>query len=141
MNGLFRFPSALRRHPDVEAWLESQQGELGTLAKHWYSILRGIGPDVRELLHDHYPTVCVGEVAFANVGRFKAHVNVGFYRGVDLPDPARLLQGTGKSMRHVKVRPGDDLDTNALQQLIANAHEDMQSRVAGTTATGSRRPR
>jgi hypothetical protein len=37
---------------------------------------------------------------------FTAHVNVGFFRGAELSDPNGLLQGTGKFMRHVKLRPG-----------------------------------
>src|SRR5471032_3142295 len=93
--------------------------------------MRRCGSDVRELLHDGAPTVCVGGAAFAYVNAFKAHVNVGFFRGAEIADPQGLLEGTGRFMRHVKLRPGDDCDAPALTQLIATAYIDMQQRVQG----------
>ena len=87
------------------------------------------GHDVTELLHDGYLTVCIGDYPFAYVGAFKAHVNVGFFYGAELPDPSGLLQGSGKRMRHVKVKSADSPNTQALEQLIADAYEDMQRRV------------
>ena len=58
---------------------------------------------MRELLHDGHPTACVADAAFAYVNAFTAHVNVGFFRGAELVDPARMLEGTGRYMRHVKL--------------------------------------
>ena len=88
-------------------------------------MMRQCGDDVRELLHDGHPTACVGDAAFAYVDAFSAHVNVGFYRGAMLDDPTGLLQGTGKMMRHVKIRPGSPLDAPALTSLIAAGYADM----------------
>lgn len=124
-----RFPTAVRRDPAVDAWLREHDGELGALAKRWFEVARACGPDVRELLHDGQPTACVGDAAFAYVDAFRAHVNVGFYLGAELADPARLLQGTGKFMRHVKLRPGEPLDVAALTALLEVAYADMQRRV------------
>jgi hypothetical protein len=84
-----------------------------------------------ELIHDGMPTACAGEAAFAYVNAFKAHVNVGFFRGAELPDPGGLLGGTGKYMRHVKLVPGTPVDEPALQKLIAAAHADMKRRLRG----------
>ena len=92
--------------------------------------MRGCGDDVRELVHDDQPTACVGDAAFAYVDAFTAHVNVGFFRGADLPDPAHLLEGTGKFMRHVKLRHDRDLDATALMTLIETSYVDMKRRVA-----------
>ncbi len=91
--------------------------------------MRDCGDDVRELLHDGHPTACVEDAAFAYVNAFKAHVNVGFFRGAELVDPAGLLEGTGKYMRHVKVRPGGDVDAKALMALIDTAYIDMKDRL------------
>jgi hypothetical protein len=88
------------------------------------------GPDVRELMHDDQPTACVGDAAFGYVDAFTAHVNVGFFRGAELADPAGLLQGTGKFMRHVKLRPDRPLDSPALEALIETAYADMRRRTA-----------
>jgi hypothetical protein len=131
MERLFRFSAASRRDPAVEAWFDERPGELGTLARHWFDQIRTCGDDVRELLHDGQPTGCVGDTAFVYVAAFSAHVNVGFFNGNDLPDPAALLQGAGKFMRHVKLTPGYMVDGAALRQLIADAYGDMQLRLKG----------
>jgi hypothetical protein len=55
-------------------------------------------------------------------------VNIGFYQGAALPDPAGLLEGSGKRMRHVKLRWGGKVDEAALAALIAAAYRDMKSR-------------
>ena len=126
---LMRFPGAVRRDPGIETWLKQQPEELAELARHWFEAMRECGDDVRELLHDGHPTACVGDAAFGYVNVFKAHVNVGFFRGAELADPHGILEGTGKLMRHVKLRPGSNRDTTALGYLIATAYADMQERV------------
>ena len=68
--------------------------------------MRRRGADVHELMHDGCPTACVGDAAFGYVNAFREHVNVGFFTGAFLSDPDGLLEGTGKRMRHVKLRPG-----------------------------------
>ena len=123
---LMRFPSSIKRDPDIEAWMNGHLSELGTIAQYWFEFMRGCGEDVRELLHDGHPTACVDDAAFAYVNAFKAHVNVGFFRGADLPDPHGLLEGTGRFMRHVKLRPEGEVDTAALRQLIDTAYTDMK---------------
>src|SRR6185312_11202392 len=126
---LMRFPGSVRRDPAIEAWMDDHSGELGAIARRWFEVMRDCGDDVRELLHDGHPTACVGEAAFAYVNAFKAHVNVGFFHGAALHDPARLLEGTGKSMRHVKLTRGLEPHVETLAQLIASAYADMQRRL------------
>ena len=126
---LLRFSGAVKRDPAIEVWLKQQPEELGELARHWFETMRECGEDVRELLHDGHPTACIGDAAFGYVNVFKAHVNVGFFRGAEIADPHGLLEGTGKLMRHVKLRPGSASATTALAYLIATAHADMQERV------------
>jgi hypothetical protein len=126
---LFLFPTSLKRDPAVDRWLHEHSGELGDLAKRWFDVMRNCGDDVRELLHDGHPTACVGEAAFAYVNAFRDHVNVGFFRGAEIDDPAGLLEGTGKLMRHVKLRPEHDVDETALTKLIETAYTDMRRRL------------
>ena len=109
--------------------MDKHDDELGAIAKHWFQVMRECGSDVRELLHDGYPTACVQEAAFAYVGVFKAHVNVGFFRGAEIDDPQHLLEGTGKCMRHVKLRPDDRIPTQALTALVRTAYADMAARL------------
>ena len=128
---LLRFPGGSRRDPLIDEWFH-ERGELGAIARNWFEIMRQCGDDVRELLHDGHPTACVGDAAFGYANVFTAHVNVGFFRGTELPDPAGILQGTGRFMRHVKLRPGSDIDTEALTGLIHCAYEDIKNRLAGS---------
>lgn len=129
MSRLMRFPSSVRRDPRIEAWMDEHAGQLGAIARRWFEVMRDCGDDVRELLHDGHPTACVADAAFAYVNAFKAHVNVGFFRGAEIVDPDGLLEGTGRFMRHVKVRPGDGVDARALKSLIETAYADMRDRL------------
>ncbi len=129
MSPLFRFPNSVKRDPAIEVWMHDHSGALGVIARHWFGVMRDCGDDVRELLHDGHPTACVGDAAFGYVNAFKAHVNVGFFRGAEIADPERLLEGSGKFMRHVKLRPESDVDATALTKLIEIAYTDMQGRL------------
>jgi hypothetical protein len=126
---LLRFNGARERDPAIEAWMKEHAGELGAIAQRWFEVMRKCGDEVRELLHDGNPVACLGDAPFAYVNAFTSHVNVGFFRGAALPDPAHLLQGTGKFMRHVKLRPGEATNDAALSRLIEVAYSDIKARV------------
>ena len=126
---LFRLNGAVERDPAIDAWMKRQQPELAAIAHHWFEVMRKCGDEVRELMHDGCPVACLGDVPFGYVNVFTSHVNVGFFQGASLPDPARLLQGTGKFMRHVKLKPGTHANTAALTRLIDAAYSDIKARV------------
>jgi hypothetical protein len=126
---ILRFAGTVRRDPAITKWFQEQPDDLGAIARQWFAVMRKCGNDVREVLHDDQPTACVDDAAFAYVDAFTAHVNVGFFRGAELNDPAGLLEGTGKYMRHVKLRPGVKADSVALNRLIESAYADMRQRV------------
>jgi len=128
MDGIFRLPSAVPRDPDIDIWFADQVPERAALVRPWFEKMRRLGDDVRETMHDHAPTACVGDAAFAYVNVFKTHAAVGFFHGADLKDPAGLLEGSGKRMRHVKLRPGRAVDAAALAALIAAAYQDIRRR-------------
>jgi hypothetical protein len=125
---LLRFESAAKRDPAIDAWFDRRADKLGAIARDWYEHMRQCGEDVRELLHDGHPTACVGDAAFGYVNAFTAHVNVGFFLGAHLSDPAGLLEGSGKNMRHVKLRPGSEIDRQALAGLIQAAYWLVKSK-------------
>jgi hypothetical protein len=126
---LFRLNGAVERDPAINGWMKDHAGELGAIAQKWFEVMRKCGDEVRELLHDGCPTACLGDAAFAYVNVFTSHVNVGFFQGASLPDPARLLQGAGKFMRHVKLKPGTAANAAALRRLIDAAYLDIKARV------------
>jgi hypothetical protein len=126
---LLRFNRAVERDPAIEAWMKEHTGELGAIALQWFEVMQKCGDEVRELLHDGCPVACLGDAPFGYVNVFTSHVNVGFFHGAALPDPARLLQGTGKFMRHVKLRPGTTINATALSRLINVAYSNIKVRV------------
>lgn len=126
---LFRLNGAIQHDPAIDAWLKAHAGELGAIAQHWFAVMRKCGDEVRELIHEGCPVACLGDAPFAYVNVFASHVNAGFFHGAALPDPARLLEGTGKHMRHVKLRPQTPTDSPALTKLIDLAFADIKSRV------------
>ena len=129
MSKLFRLTATVPRDAAIDRWMQEHSGELGAIAKHWFDVIRDCGADVRELLHDGHPTACVDGAAFAYVNAFTAHVNIGFFRGAEIADPKSLLEGTGRFMRHVKVRTAEDVDANALKELIQTAYVDIKRRL------------
>lgn len=127
---MFLLSSTLKRDPAIEDWMQHQPDLLAPIARVWFDVMRACGSDVRETMHDDQPTACVGRAAFGYVDAFTAHVNVGFFRGAQLNDPAGLLEGTGKMMRHVKIRAGRPVNETALLELVEQAYADMKRRVA-----------
>jgi hypothetical protein len=126
---LLRLNGSAVHEPAIDAWLNARADELGSIAREWFEAMRKCGDEVRELLHDGCPVACLGDVPFGYVNVFTSHVNVGFFQGAALPDPAHLLQGAGKFMRHVKLRPGTAIDAAALSKLIETAYADIKTRV------------
>jgi len=130
MTSFLRFNGAIRHQPRIDSWFESQRPELAAIAREWFSQMRSCGPDVTELLHDGHPTACVEDAAFGYVNVFTAHVNIGFFHGASLDDPSRVLQGTGRFMRHVKARPGQLPDHESVQALIRAAYADIKAKLS-----------
>ena len=126
---LLRFNGALQRNPATDAWMKRHSGELGDIAHRWFNVMRTCGDEVRELLHDGCPVARLGDTPFAYVNVFTSHLNVGFFQGATLPDPARLLQGNGKSMRHLKLTSDTPTSPTALSKLIHTAYSDIKTRV------------
>lgn len=130
-NDILRLSEGLKRHPAVDIWLSDAPVELRSIAQKWFSQMRQCGGDVRELMHDGCPVACVEDAPFGYVNSFKSHVNVGFFHGAALQDPAGLLEGNGKRMRHVKLHPGRESNAAALSRLIAAAYLDIKVRLGG----------
>ena len=125
---IFRLSGGVKRDPAVDIWFTDGPIELQSIAQKWFERMRQCGDDVRELMHDGCPVACAEDAPFGYVNSFKSHVNVGFFYGAMLEDPAGLLEGSGKRMRHVKLKPGPELNTAALRDLIDAAYLDIRAR-------------
>jgi len=126
---ILRFSGGVKQDPAVDSWLAERPSELRSIARQWFERMRQCGDDVRELVHDGCPVACVEDAPFGYVNSFKSHVNVGFFHGAMLEDPAGLLEGSGKRMRHVKLKPGLELNARALRDLIDAAYLDIKARL------------
>jgi hypothetical protein len=126
---ILRFSGCVKRDPAVDSWLADGPTELRSIAHKWFGRMRRCGDDVRELMHDGCPVACVEDAPFGYVNSFKSHVNVGFFHGATLEDRSGLLEGSGKRMRHVKLKPGVDVNAAALRQLIDAAYLDIRARL------------
>jgi hypothetical protein len=130
LSDILRFSGAAKRAPAIDVWLAERPTELRSIAEKWFALMRRCGNDVRELMHDGCPVACVEDAPFAYVNVFRSHVNIGFFHGYALRDPAGLLEGTGKRMRHVKLKPDHEPNVAALGDLIDAAYIDIKERLA-----------
>jgi hypothetical protein len=132
MEKLLRYVGKDIQNITFNSWLERKPPELRPLAIRWFRVIQNCGDDVQPIFHDGYPMGCVDDAPFAYVNVFKAHVNVGFFYGVDLIDKTGLLTGTGKRMRHVKLLPGLKHDDTEIELLIDAAYADIKQRLGSS---------
>jgi hypothetical protein len=128
MSEMFRLSGAGKRDPIIDEWL-NKTDVLTAVARTWFRRIRACGEDVLELMHDGHPVACVEDAPFAYVDVFKSHTNIGFFYGAHLDDPTAVLEGTGKNMRHVKLKPGREPDSVALRNLIHASYLDVKIRL------------
>jgi hypothetical protein len=126
MSEIFRLNNTVRRDPQIDRWFSDFADPHRLMVQSWFERMRGLGPDVREIFHDGCPVACVADAPFGYVNAFKAYASVGFFHGAMLLDPAGVLEGSGKHMRHVKLRPGNDVNLTALDALILVAYHDIK---------------
>ncbi|MDA0279480.1 MAG: DUF1801 domain-containing protein [Proteobacteria bacterium] len=115
---------------EIDEWLSGDPPEIYSIARQWFEVFRIYGNDVNELLHDGYPTAGLSGAAFGYINVFKSHVKIGFFMGAFIDDPHSLLEGSGKRMCHVKLRPESDIDTEVISELIRRAYIDMKIRLS-----------
>lgn len=131
---IFRLSGGVKRNPAVNLWFTDDPVDLRFIAQQWFQQMRECGDDVVELIHDGCPVACVEDAPFAYVNAFKSHVNVGFFYGALLKDSAGILEGSGKRMRHVKLKTGAEFAADGLRDLIHAAYADIKARL-GAEAT------
>jgi hypothetical protein len=83
-------------------------------------LVREAAPEAKESIKWAQP-VYEENGPFCYIKAFKNHVNFGFWRGVDLPDEAGILEGSGEKMRHVRVTGLEDLREDVFQDLVRAA--------------------
>ncbi len=130
MAKLLRFTGKDLQDIDMNSLLEGKPTDLQPIALKWLTAIKNSGPEVEQIFHDNYPIGCVDEAPFVYVNVFAAHVNVGFFYGVDLQDPKGLLEGTGKRMRHIKLKTNSNYADEDILLLLQHAYLDIAERLA-----------
>ena len=110
---------------ELQRFLEPYDLPVRTLALETRALVLTVAPRATELLYDSYNAVAVAFTfssrmaeAFCHVAVYSGHVNFGFNRGAELPDPGRILHGAGKLIRHVKIRRREDIADEQLRELL-----------------------
>jgi hypothetical protein len=124
--------------------LEGVEPKLAAIARRLRAVIRNVEANTVETvrLGDNAATYGVGPKkmtdGYAYIMPMRGYINLGFYQGALLADPKQLLEGTGKGLRHVKVRSLADADRPAVRALVAAALAKRRSSAiarAGTPKT------
>ncbi len=121
--------------------------KLAAIARRLRAMIRDVDANTVETvrLGDHAATFGVGPKkmtdGYAYIMPMRGYINLGFYQGAVLADPSRLLEGTGKGLRHVKIRSVTEADRPAVRALVAAALARRRSGAAGRADTRSPRRR
>jgi hypothetical protein len=123
---------SIERLGTFEDLLAGQPEPVVVLARHLRALVAEVHPDAVEVPRRNEGTACYGwgerkmSESYTYLAPQRGWVNLGFFRGTDLPDPQGLLEGTGARMRHVKVRP-DAFDPAPLRELLVAAREERRA--------------
>ena len=114
--------------PEYLQFLSVFGPEIGELALATRKLVLEEAPGAIELIYDAYNALASGycytgrtSECFIHIAVYAGWVNLGFNRGTELPDPAGMLKGSGKSVRHVRITKTGDLKNPALRELVRAA--------------------
>ena len=117
--------------------LAGVEPELAAIARRLRVMIRAVDASTVEnvRLGDNAATDGVGPKkmtdGYAYIMPMRGYINLGFYQGAVLTDPERLLEGTGKALRHVKIRSLAEVDCPPVRALVEAALARRRSRATG----------
>ncbi|HVO56325.1 MAG TPA: DUF1801 domain-containing protein [Dongiaceae bacterium] len=128
----------------IDAYINQKNPALKPVADAVRALVRKAAPKSREIINPWGLPAFEwnGPLCYLMAG--KSHLTFGFPRGTSLLDPANLLQGTGKNLRHVKLREVADVHDANLKQLILQAKQLNRQQALGpamrpSAKTGAKR--
>jgi len=105
---------------DIASWFEGLPATHRELLLELRRMIIECNGDVREDIKWNQPCYSINRL-FCYLQRSKTHVTIGFQKGAHLNDPAKLLTGQGKDMRHVKIPLTADIPATLITALIQDA--------------------
>ena len=106
---------------EIKSYLSKKDPKLQKIAGSLRMSVKRLVPGVTEFVSPWGIPTFENKAPFAYFMVGKHHVTLGFPYGTSLDDPAKLLEGTGKNSRHVKLRTPEDLQQRGLRELILAA--------------------
>jgi hypothetical protein len=126
--------------PRLLGFLSAYDRNVSEIALALRAMVLEEAPEAIESIYDAYSAVAIGfsftgrlKDGFCHIATYTNHVNLGLNRGATLPDPEKVLAGTGKSVRHIKIASARDLRRPFLRTYIRAAIEQ----VGGATTVDS----
>ena len=119
-------------HGTFEEAISRSSSRMAELARLLRELILEVDPNVVEVPWPHQQIIGYGvgpkkmTEHYCYIAPQKEYANLGFYYGAVLPDPEGLLEGTGKNLRHVKVREAVEVSGPALRQLVQLALEERK---------------
>jgi hypothetical protein len=111
----------------VRAWLENLPAEKRPIIEALRRLIGSVAPSAHEIISRGtlgYGPTDAGFTQILYITVFAKHVNLGFFYGGFVPDPERLLVGSGKRMRHITIRSLQETENPAITSLLARAWAD-----------------
>lgn len=111
-------------HSDFRFLLDFKEGALIDLFCDLREYVLEIYPEANELLYHTHALTAVFSISdkladgFCMIPIYTNHLNLGFHKGTLLPDPHKLLQGTGNLIRHIPIKTKADYKNTKVKQLI-----------------------
>ena len=125
--------------PKLLSYLAAYEPHLATLMLGLREIVLEEAPEAIESISKGY-ALAIGfsftgkplKDGFCHIATYGNHLNLGFNRGAELPDPLGVLTGTGKSIRHITFRTHEDLDRPYLRRYLQAAIDQVGGRPSGS---------
>jgi hypothetical protein len=120
--------------PQLLGFLANRDNQVADLALKLREIVLDEAPGATELVHDvkyaialNYTFTRSVKQAFCGIAIYRHHVNLGFWRGAELADPKKRLEGDGKLHRHLRVAKYEDLERPYLRNFVQAAVSKARS--------------
>lgn len=123
----------MARFKTVDEYVDSLQGWQREVVSMLRDLIREAAPEATEAIKWAQP-VYEDHGPFCYIKAFKNHVNFGFWRGADLPDPEGLIESSGKKMGHVKLVGADEIRPEVFAEYVRAAA--MLNRTLGDPTKG-----
>ncbi len=125
----------MKRPPSAELlkFLTAYDPAVGQLALALRELVLAEAPTANEFIYDAYNAVAIAfsftdkwQTGFCHIAVYSRYANLGFQRGAELADPAGVLKGTGKLIRHIRIASADDLKQPHIRQYLRAAIKHNQ---------------